>query len=645
MLIKDTLTSLTNIGADPVVDPFHNTTINSRINELIIRDEQLAEILQGTASVATLEDLTFRHSVAGAISTGIVSESSVYNDMYISNSKVADTTTSTPFSSSTLAYIYSVTDTEVIFGNSQYTWTYDYISNTMSTSRDRSSTELEWGTAAYGYFQPYVISRMFDGSTCYYQVPNSYGSGTRPTVTSSNTLIWIKKLDNSIVNLTQVLPLSSVIVNVVSCSNDEYIFVLTGPSGSTVGATQWYLIKWNGSNGTIWDSGTVDSSTSTFADQAGPGNIGQLLYTCGILDSDLNTLYTANTSSGVINVHRFQSDRVLRRISSSPSTPVTYLPGGGFYPSTIYVKNGVCAIIYDNKLKVFYTEPKHTSSSSYSVVFDGITSGLNITSNLNDFTLGTSDYTIDAVFKITDTNTDQCFIYTDKFQLDLIRDSSTNNYKLKQTLYNTSGSNSSYTTPQCITCGVPHMFTLQKVSGIIKLFIDYAQINTFTDTSNVPGISTFMLGKSIIDSPPKFKGSIYYLRFTKSSREVPITPATELQYGSSDTYWSNTVLLLKPSIATLYLSRELLETTLDEFNNIIVKIIPENWSISRIGLGTYRINHNINSTTYSVIPISNCIAVVDPSFTNTYFDIKTFNMSGDLIDSPISCFILKYNHA
>lgn len=629
MALKDILSQLSMMGSS---EPLLHTSVNTKLTEMKIRDEELAARIQSQSGMASVTDLTNRHIVGNVYSVDLSANTNLYNEVpeyYRQNTFTLPET----FSSTNLAYVYSYSGSEVVFGSSTTTYVYNTNSNTITETRPRAGSELLQGTLAYGYYGNNVICQLYDNSLVKFKVPNYYGGGVRPIVNTTDILLTIKKEDGTIVNITTILPLGKQIVTVVGGSDGHNFIVFTALSGSSNGGSNcdaWHRITWDGSNATVSDSGTL-SPGNGITEYTSWGLTSQNFYGSACLEPNLEHLWCIDGAYGNIDVYRIYPDKVLRLEANSSIIPV--VNSGLTATSSIASTNGFI-IIKGNTLTLTRRLGTHYSTNPGIATFNQQSDSLSISNNLSDFGFGTGDFCINILFK-TASSGKQMLFYTDTLKISVEDWSSGKGSIRVQSNANT------FFSPSRLEPNKLQRLVIERSSGNLHISVNHKEFLGDTFSNNIPNPTVMYIGYDPTDSSYSFDGYIAYVHVTRAYRNLIGSIPSEPLRDSSDSLWGQTVLYVVPTVTLKIPRRELIKVELNTNGTINKKSLPNGWDVTIVYKGRYTIRHDLDNTNYIVIPSSSSSPIVS-SVNPNQFDITTYNRNGALTVATFSCFVIEY---
>ena len=173
-MIKDSLTQLTPVAA---TDKFHISTLQTRLTQLKIRDEELALLLAGVNTTTTALESTGKHEITGdkTINKGVTSGWLTRVPAY---SRVGKFTTPVTFAATDqwsnnipgragVPRVYPSTRTYSVFGNDTTTYVMDGSGQVVET-RPRSIEEMKYGNVSGSGTDPILpVGKTFDNGTCF----------------------------------------------------------------------------------------------------------------------------------------------------------------------------------------------------------------------------------------------------------------------------------------------------------------------------------------------------------------------------------------------------------------------------------------------------------------------------------------------
>lgn len=612
-MIKDNLTPFVPVVA---TDPFHVSTLSTRLSQLITRDEELALLLGGISTSAVVSETTTKHELVGDKTVTPLSTQGWLTRIpaYYRNGRWTGPITfkDTYSNGAGLPIVYPSDSTQVIYGTLTTTYTVSVADGSIS-NRPRSPEELQYGDPSAG--TPNVpLGRMYDGSTAY---------GAK-ILNPDQAWIYVKKADDSIIILNTFLPFPVTnYMKIMPCADQRHIMVWSSVTTEGVTTKYWFLLEYTGSGGVLTDYGTIDPSVVTsqqsigYSDQLGT-------FTIAMVESDLRTVWTVYCPATGVYVLRIDDSKVLRTVDSFPLSygESTYFNPGFWHPA-IHADNGQCNFVCGNQVLKLSRSPSlpFNLTSGY-LQFNGTTSLISTTANTAVLNFGTEDFCIELVVEA-----DVLSSYT------LL---STNLWSVRVTEANPGPGQVEFSgpapTPSAaigVVQGKPINITIEKFAGVISIYLNGWKKTQINNTASF-GTPTYL---KIGGDAPIFKGKLYYCRISSVARYKGEFQINEFVPGAGDSNWANTQFLLQSDTGTLYKRRELLDSR---------GKLPVDWEVSLVGEGTYVVNHDLGVSNFSVVPMAFTpgVKITTSNYTSTTFQVNTFSLNGSSrINSDFSCMV------
>lgn len=625
-MIKDTLTPFVPVVA---TDPFHLSTLATRLGQLITRDEELALLLAGVSTSTAVVDSTAKHELSGdksvtkGTTSGWLTRDPAYYRDGIWTSPVTFANNSAENSGRVIVYPSSAST--VKYGTLTTTYTVN-VSSGVITSQSRSAEELQYGTPnnSPGYVSSATLAlgRMFDGTSAYAQKILDPGQSWKWMVSPAAEQVYVLKSDNSKISLNSALPVGAgEYMQIIPCADQRHLLVCTRQD--TGPAAAWFLLEYTGTGVLLKSQGTCNTSILShmsfgYTDQMSS-------YIIFMLESDLKTIwsvYCVGTTN--IDLMEIGVDNAIRAIGSFPHSfgEQYYFPAGNWFPG-MHADNGMCNVVFNDKvLKMSRLPHQAYDTTSGYLQFNGTTSMVTSVDNLAQFNFGTGDFCIEAIIEADPIN--QYMVL------------STDLWSIQVTGANPGMGSVEVTCPGqqlpttvAVTLGKPSLITLERFNGVLSLYVDGWKKCEVGNTSAFGTPAYLRVG----GDSPRFAGKLYACRITSVARYKGEFQINEFVSGAGDSYWANTQFLLKVDIGTLYKRRELLDSR-GKF--------PDTWSTTKTATGTYLVAHDMGVSTFSVVPMAFTpgVKITTSNYTSTTFQVNTFSLNGSSrLDSDFSCMV------
>lgn len=624
-MIKDNLTPFVPVVA---TDPFHISTLRTRLNQLITRDEELALLLAGVSTTTAAIETTGKHEITGdkLVSKGVTSGWLTKIPAYarLGSWSTAPTTFAGYYDMGAgIPVVYPSSRTTSTFSGGATTYVMNESGQIIET-RARSTEELAYGTLSSFNDDPVIpLGKTFDGGTAYayYYRPAElqYKWISNPSLDH----IYVNKVGGDKVNINSVLPAGIGEYYQVTLSADmQHILVCVRSVGSPNNwADKWYLIRYTGTSAVLESQGVI--STDALTDYHIGNSAWNRVYGTLTLESNNKNLWLVYCAGfTMIKVLTIGDDNIM----TSDKFPLPYQANShftpGFYFPGAYADNGVCTAVINNfVLRLSRSPANGIDLTSGYLNFNGTNNVITSTDNLAQLNFGTGDFCIEAVVEASVVSAYN-IVSTNLWSLGVI-EANPGPGKVSFTNPGTS-----LTSPAEVSLGKPVNITIERYNGAISVYVN--GIKRYELTNNyVFGTPTYL---KVGDPSPHMAGKVYAVRITATSRYRGEFQMEELKAGPSDPYWNETMYLLRVDTGSIYKRRELLDSR---------GKLPVDWSVTKISEGVFSVEHDLGTSNFSVVPMSFAYntKVTTDEYTSTTFLVNTFNRNASPVDSDFSCMV------
>lgn len=632
-MIKDSLTSLVPVAA---TDKFHISTLQTRLNQLIVRDEELALLLAGVSTTTTALESTGKHEITGdkTVNKGVTSGWLTRIPAY---SRVGKFTTPITFAAKDqwgnpipdragIPRVYPCSRTSSIFGNDTTTYVMD-ASGQITETRPRSAEEMKYGNVSgSGTDTILPVGKTFDNGTCFAHRVRPSQNGYKWISNPSEEQIYVIKEDTTRVVLNSVLPAGiGEYYAVILSADGSHVFVCTKLSTSNNNyADTWYLIRYTGSSAILESQGVI--GTNIISDYCIGNSSWELGYSAMALESDHKTLWQVYAAGNTkVSVLTIGTDKVLRAetFPTSYGSENTHFTPAYSYPG-MFADNGVCTLISEDSLvKLSRSPSKEYYLNSGYLQFDGVSNVISSTDNMAQLNFGTGDFCIEVLME-PNAVSNYTILSTNLWSLKVI----SGNPGPGTLVISNPGQNFSNIEGVVFT-GKPIHIVYERYNGVMSVYIQGWRKALLNNASAVYETPTYL---KVGGPSPYLSGKIYAVRITSGARYKDEYQMEELAPGSSDSLWNSTMYLLRVDIGAIYKRRELLDSR---------GKLPEGWTVTKIGEGVFVVSHDLGTSDFSVVPMSFTYGtkITTSNYTSTTFQVNVFGKNGSPLDSDFSCMV------